>query len=314
MFSDHEVSPNVSIIIPSIGKQPLLAGLVEGLMGGTKTSIEIIISHSGDSAPSELDLNIVTVHQDSPLLASAARNRGAEVASGRYLFFIDDDNDVDPGVVDVLASLLDGDSAMTEVGPSMFYGSARNVVFSMGVSHRGWLGRTRTIKDWPANGAREIISEALPNAFMVRRSQFEAIGGFDEVSFPMDFEESDLAFRLRREHGGYLACTVDAKIWHHTPISIKQQLAAKSVARSYYSARNRPIFIARHLEVWRWLEYIAIGQFLAALSRCWGILFGENRSGHSRARVILAYVAGMLTGVLLSLREIGVRVRCKPMT
>lgn len=296
--------PRVSIIIPSVDRQPLLANLIKDLLDGTKENIEIIVSHSGVSRPSDLQDEVVLVHQRTRLLASAARNRGAALARGQYLFFIDDDNEVAPEVVDVLVSLLDTNPDLIEVGPSMFYAINREQVFCLGVSHRGKLSRTQTILALPADGTREIISEVLPNAFMVRRTQFEAIGGFDEISFPMDFEESDLAFRLRRKHGGYLACTIDARIWHHASISVTQQLAAKSLARSYYSARNRPIFIARHLGTRQLIEYVLVGQFLAALARLGGIVLGVNRTNHSRAVVCLAYVAGMIVGVPLSIREI----------
>jgi GT2 family glycosyltransferase len=308
MESDTGSAPKVSIVIPSIGHQPLLANLVQNLTEGTQTSVEVIVSHSGLSRPSNLEHRVLLVHQQSPLLVSAARNRGAEKARGEYLFFIDDDNDAAPGVVDVLVALLDKSPELVEVGPSMFYASDREKVFCLGASHHGKLGRTSWIVDLPTDGTREIVSEVLPNAFMVRRSEFEAIGGFDEVSFPMDFEESDLAFRLRRRHGEYLACSVDAKIWHHAPLSLRQQLAAKSLARSYYSARNRPIFVARHLGTKQWIEYVIAGQFLAAASRLLGIVFGVNKTGHSRATICVAYIAGMVVGPFLSVRELAKRI------
>jgi len=296
--------PRVSVVIPTIGQQPLLPNLIADLKVGTHSDIEIIVSHSGNQDPPALDDDVFVVHQESPLLASAARNRGARRARGKYLFFIDDDNDVESGTVDVLASLLDKIPELVEVGPSMFYASDRNRVYCLGASHRGTLGMTRLFVVPPTDGSREIVSDALPNAFMVRRRDFELIGGFDEVTFPMEFEESDLAFRLRQRQGGYLACTLDAKVWHHAPTSTRQKLAAKSVARSYYSARNRPIFVARHLGILRWIEYLAVGQFLAAASRFWGIFRGSNGTGHSRFVVCISYVSGMVFGIFLSIREI----------
>jgi len=300
---DVSDTPKVSVVIPSIDDSPYLYRLTEDLFEGTRCNIEIIVSHSGTSYPYGLREDVVMVHQPSPLLASAARNRGALHAKGQYLFFIDDDNEVSTGVVDVLASLLDRSPNLVEVGPAMYYASERDRAFCFGVSHRRRFNRTHIIVQMPTDGSREIVSEALPNAFMVRRREFEAIGGFDEISFPMDFEESDLAFRLRRLRGGYLACALDAVIWHHAPVSVKQQFAAKSLARSYYSARNRPILIARHLGLKCWFEYVLVGQFPVALARLWGVMFGSNRTTSSRASLCAGYIAGMTVGVPLSIRE-----------
>jgi GT2 family glycosyltransferase len=219
------------------------------------------------------------------------------------LFFIDDDNSVEPGVVDVLASLLDKRPELIEVGPAMYYAADPVRVYCLGTSHRGMFSRTRWILQPPNDRAREIISDALPNAFMVRRCDFEAIEGFDEVAFPMDFEESDLAFRLRQRHGGYLACSLDTRIWHHALISARQRLAPKSVARSYYSGRNRPIFIARHLGAGQWTEFVLMGQFGAAVTKLWGVCFGPNETGRSRAIIGGAYLAGMVAGVFISIGE-----------
>jgi GT2 family glycosyltransferase len=238
------------------------------------------------------------------LLASAARNRGAEKAKGQYIFFIDDDNRVEAGVVDVLASLLDKQPQLVEVGPAMYYADDPERVYCLGASHHGLFGRTRWILQPPTDNSHQVKSDTLPNAFMVRRREFEGIGGFDEDYFPMEFEESDLAFRLREQYGGYVACSTEARIWHHAPLLVLDRLAAKSMARSYYSARNRPIFIARHFGIGQWIEFLFVGQFLAASTRLSGVCFGPNQTGRSQAAIVCAYMAGMVVGLLISVDEI----------
>lgn len=306
---DGNSFPKVSVVIPSIGKNPdILSRLVRDLVRPNSFVTEVIVSCSGERSVPEFGSGVTVLSSQVPLLASEARNRGARIARGEFIFFIDDDNEIERDTVETLYRLLESNQSLVEVGPSMFYGTERERVFCLGVSHRGRFSRTRTILDpQVTDGERVIESEALPNAFMVRRKQFEAIGGFDEKAFPMDFEESDLAFRLRERFGGRLVCSLDTKVWHFTPVSVRQQLAAKSLKRAYYSARNRPIFIARHLGFGPLLSYLFLGQFVAVASRAVGIFLAENHADASRPELFWAYLKGTVDGIPMALDQFRVK-------
>ncbi|MHB8395116.1 MAG: glycosyltransferase family 2 protein [Candidatus Dormibacteria bacterium] len=294
----------VSVVIPTIRTQPLLPAVLDGLLLSTRRQVEVIVSHSGRTPPQLARSDIVLLREERLLPASAARNRGAEVASGDYLFFLDDDNEVAEGAVDVLAEVLDGEENVIEVGPAMYYAADRDRVYCLGVTHGRLWNTTRWALAVPTGGSRLVASEALPNAFMVRRAQFEGIGGFDEASFPMDFEESDLAFRLRRQYGGRVVCSLDTRVWHHAPLSVRSRLAPKSVQRCFYSARNRPIFIARHRGWLPWALYILAGQWAALGSKLLGIGQTDTRRLGPRWRLAIVYVRGMGVGMIQSVREL----------
>lgn len=294
----------VSVIIPTIGRQPRLPPLIDALVSGTRRPIEVIVSHSGHPQLTLDRSDVLVLHHASRLLASAARNCGADRASGDYLFFLDDDNELAAGAVDVLARVLDDDAAVTEVGPAMFYAGDRGRVYSLGVTHGRFWNNTTWHAVPPRGGSRLVASDALPNAFMVRRRQFTGVGGFDEVAFPMDFEESDLAFRLRRRYGGRVVCSLDATVWHDAPLAMRSRLAPKSRARCFYSARNRPIFIARHCGWLPWIAYLAVGQWVAFGSKLVGIHQPEARRVGSRRVLTVVYARGMVAGAFRSVLEL----------
>ena len=154
---------SVSVVIPSIGRQVLLDQLLETIITGTESPAEIIVSHSGPSIPVVCSL-VRVVHSDEPLLASAARNRGAAQATGRYLLFVDDDNEVEPGFVDGLKQCLDRSADIAVLGPSMYYAGARDRICTVLVSCMGTV--------WVALGS------------LYRRSAPAAVS-YGQTPFPM---------------------------------------------------------------------------------------------------------------------------------
>jgi len=305
--------PAVSVVIPSIGPQILLDQLVRTIISGTKSRVEIIVSHSGPSIP-VVDAVVKVIHSDQPLLASAARNRGAAGASGRYLLFLDDDNEVERGLVDGLKQCLDREAGIAVLGPSMYYAADRERPYCFGVLHGTGLGRTQFLVSAELARGGLVWSDALPNAFMMRRDAFIQCGGFDERAFPMVFEESDLQYRLRRHTGGGVACYMGVRIWHHTPLGTRARLVPKTAARFYLLARNRPIFVARHLGVGRWVAYMVVGQFLFCAVRLGGVITNRTLPGVVRNQLVSEYLRGMVAGVLVSFVEVlgGPRQRKPP--
>ena len=299
---------SVSVVIPSIGRQVLLDQLLETIITGTESPAEIIVSHSGPSIPVVCSL-VRVVHSDEPLLASAARNRGAAQATGRYLLFVDDDNEVEPGFVDGLKQCLDRSADIAVLGPSMYYAGARDRPYCFGVMHGNGLGRTRFIVSKERARGGLVWSDALPNVFMMRRDAFVQCGGFDEHAFPMVFEESDLEYRVCRYIGGGVACYMGVRVWHHTPLRTRARLIPKTPTRFYLLARNRPIFVARHLGVAPWVAYMAVGQFLVCAVRLGGILTDRSAPPGARRRLATEYVRGMAAGVVMSLVEVFRRSR-----
>ena len=145
----------------------------------------------------------------------AACNRGARATNREFLLFLNSDTVVEPGSVDALVAALDSDPRAAAVGPRLVNPDGtlqpsiqrlptlwRIVCESSGLAilagGRGpFRGHSATREDHSTARAVESVKGA---AFLVRRSAFEHVGGFDEGFF-LYAEESDLATRLR--HAGW---------------------------------------------------------------------------------------------------------------
>jgi GT2 family glycosyltransferase len=179
-----------SVIIPAYGPCPHLPALVRALLDGGELPGEIIVSHSGTRDPTSelavLSPVVRVLHDPGRLLGGAARNRGAAVAVGEWLAFIDADVRPWPGW---LASLL----ARAEGAPG------RMVVGSIGYATSGgywgvcnWLAEFSEAAPW--HPARLQVGGASCN-MILRVGDFRAAGGFPEDNHPG--EDTMLFSRLR---------------------------------------------------------------------------------------------------------------------
>lgn len=232
----------VSVIVPTRDRRAKLLRCVKSLFASEWSDLEVIIvdDASGYDVAADfqgLDRVRVLKNQTRALL-SASRNSGASVSKGRYLFFVDDDNEVDPRAISELVSILRSNSRAAVATP---------VIFRLEKPRQVW---TSVIQKGPLPGlyplgkavpSRPSITFSFHDAFMVRREAFREAGGFDARTFPITLGELDLAHRLEKR--GSLAVLVPAaKVWHdvapgHTNID---------PTRAFYLLRNRIILMKKY--------------------------------------------------------------------
>jgi GT2 family glycosyltransferase len=182
-----------------------------------------------------------------------ACNRGAALARGDALLFLNPDCTMPEGTVQRLRERLDGDPRIGLLGACV-----RNPDGTPARANRrrdpglrrtlmSMTGLARLEHRWPALAGVEVGSgdpsaaledvDAVSGALMLaRRAAFEAVGGFDEGYF-LHAEDLDLCRRLR-EAGWRVAIAGDVSATH----------AQGS------SSRHRPLFVARHKHqgLWRY--------------------------------------------------------------
>jgi GT2 family glycosyltransferase len=156
---------------------------------------------------------------------AAASNRGARASRAGHLLFLNPDTEVEPGAVDAMAALLDGRPDVGVVGPAVLNADGTPQVStgpfltlaSEWRQRRLVKGVARRDPEALRAAARQAGSEHEPDwvsgaCLMVRRSTFEAVGGFDERFFLYE-EDVDLCLRVRRA-GGRIVFTPAARIRH----------------------------------------------------------------------------------------------------
>jgi GT2 family glycosyltransferase len=159
---------------------------------------------------------------------STANNRAVHLAAEDYLFFLNPDTEIRTGTLETLVRRLERNPDIGAVGPAnlgpdgaLQYSCRSFPGYRTVLGHRySWLTRRFPNNPYSAEylqtnqghgEAREVdwISGA---AMMVRRTDFEAAGGFDEAFF-MYAEDVDLCYRLHQA-GRRIYYEPAAKIQH----------------------------------------------------------------------------------------------------
>lgn len=145
----------------------------------------------------------------------AGANQGAAAAVGDVLVFLNSDTVVLPGWLDALLAPF----ALSEVvaaGPRSNYVAGAQLVHPVPYSSPDGPLFEEFAARWTrayAGRCRQVL-ELIGFCLAVRRSAFEAVGGFDEGYGLGNFEDNDLCRKLARAGGQLLI--VDGAYVHHT--------------------------------------------------------------------------------------------------
>lgn len=296
MFMANErnsMKPMVSVVIPSVGRFQFLVQCLRSLtVRDVSMEVIVVAMEYADDQVDELRKMGATVHVcEKRIFVSEARNLGARIATGAHLLFLDDDNTVGQNAVEKLSRALSDWPEAAVVGPTMYYGDDSGAIWCAGVYRSRWIMRTHFQTTIPSPPPDRICSEDFPNCFMVRREEFEAVGGFDSENFPIHFEEADLAKRLCRYTGGQAFNIPTAAVWHHIEHDFSRRLHIKNEVSAYYVARNGWIYRKKYANTAQKLAYGFVGQWLWAGVTVLSILTA------SRTPIRTALIKGYLRGL-----------------
>lgn len=157
--------------------------------------------------------------------------RGAD-----YVWLINSDATVDAGALSALVREAEAHPKVGAVGSVLYEADQPNRVqlWGGGTVNLG-LGRAQHRM---AAGALDFISGA---SILLRRAALEEVGLFDQVTFFMYWEDTDLGFRLRKA-GWQLAVANDSCVWHKQSAS----LGKGSPLLDEYFTRSAFRFFKRH--------------------------------------------------------------------
>jgi len=191
--SCEAVFPEITVIVPVHDGAAHLKSCLESIMASVYPSYSCIVVNDGSgdetaSIAARFPTSIVTV-EGGPLGPAYARNRGAAVARGSILFFVDCDVAIAPRSVEQVSEIfrrhpeIDAIFGSYDADPAApgFISQYRNLLHYF--VHQN--GRSQASTFWAGCGA-------------IRKSVFRQIGGFDEKRFPQpSIEDIELGYRLR---------------------------------------------------------------------------------------------------------------------
>ncbi len=224
--------PRVSVIIVSYNSAARLPRCLASL-GGADEIIVVDNASSDGSADVAAKLGARVVESGANIGFGAGCNRGAAVAAGDHLLFLNPD-----------ASLTNGSLEALRQAARAYPDAA---AFGARLEGEGGAARLQFQSYLEAQTRRHAPASAMPRgeccvgflsgaALMVQRQAFEAVGGFDERIF-LYYEDDDLCYRLRRL-GRALIFVAEAEVVHAKGQSSRRTIAG-SYRRAFSMARSR---------------------------------------------------------------------------
>lgn len=186
-YGDDDVIPDIfcSIVIPTIGRATLKRAVESVREQQTKVALEVIVvNDSGkELAPEDWQQDTrVRIVQTRHVERSHARNRGAEIARGTYLLFLDDDDWLLPEAVELFATAARDDQVPWLLGDCRVIIGTGELVRTIHLSREGNCAIQAMAGEW------------FPLlAVCMRRTLFVTVGGFRPIP---PGEDRELASRL----------------------------------------------------------------------------------------------------------------------
>ncbi len=301
--------PAISIIIPTFNRAPMVCACVSALLASDFADFEIIVvddcspDDTGEQIAAKFaaDPRVKYTRNDHNSFQAVSRNNGAKLATGRYLFFLDDDNVPASNMLSESLACFARHERVGLVAPLCIHQRAgkENLVWTLGSDFNRWTSQP---KDYKANlPISELPEEPVdypttysPNAFMVPRAVYDEVGGI-WGPYTQIFEESDFGW-LICEHGYSAWITTRAKTDHYgflEPgcVPALRQLGIEKPYRTFCFARNRLRFARRHFS---FLQILSVTFIFAPLS---AVYYGWVAVKNHRFDIAWAYVKGTLCGI-----------------
>ena len=204
-------NPLVSIIIPHWNGIEILSECIDSLLKTNFESFEIIVVDNASSDGSQEWIksnhpNINLLENDQNHGYAGGCNRGAKIANGKYLIFLNNDTVQEPMWLDHLIQEIESHDDIAAIQPKILNYYNKNIFDYAGGSGgmmdifcypfaRGRLFLEQEEDTGQYNDARQCFW-ASGTAIMVKRDLFDAAGEFDEEFFA-HMEEIDLCWRLQ---------------------------------------------------------------------------------------------------------------------
>jgi hypothetical protein len=256
------IKPLISVVIPTYNRPDKLNRLLESLnnIEYPTDKLEIIVvddaSEKGiyDTVCRHFQ-EIIMIRNNEKRFLAGSRNIGVKYSKGELIFLVDDDNVLDCRCVNELVELMKSYERVGIAGPITYYLHEPKKILFAGVKRNLLTGRTIFVGKGEEDLGQyqyPIVSDDIPNAFMVRREIFDKIGFFDEERFPIHYDEADFGMRVR--HLGYKILIVPkAKIYHETPSTYRGRFQP---TRTYYAVRNKIVFHRKYLKTLQFITFL----------------------------------------------------------
>lgn len=238
MIMANAQAPLISVVMPSYNSADTIEASLRSVVAQTYPALEIIVVDDGSSdetvararaIPCERPIQVVAEGRNQG--APRARNRGAELAKGEFLAFLDSDDTWSPDKLDRQIQAM--------------LAAPETVLCYTQIRHDDHLGREIYTSEYERSGAlgadllaRNVVGST--SSVMIRRDAFFRVGGFDPGFTAC--QDWDLWVRLA-EAGPFACCAAPlTQLLHHrgTRISNNGRRRLKGYLQ-FYRRHLRPL-------------------------------------------------------------------------
>lgn len=243
---------SVSIITVNFNQSLVTEQLLQSIAStNTYPNIKIIVVDNGSNV-NDTEIwklkypGIDFIRSDVNLGFAGGNNLGVKQATGDYLFFVNNDTEFTPGLVQTLAEVLDNNPGVGMVSPKIMYFDEPAMIQYAGYTPMNYYtARNYTVGQFETDkGQYDNITGPTGYghgaAMMVRREAVEKAGTMAE-NFFLYFEEMDWCDRIRKA-GYQIWVDTRAIIFHKESVSVGKVSGLKE----YFMNRNRILFIRRN--------------------------------------------------------------------
>ncbi|HEY1466036.1 MAG TPA: glycosyltransferase family 2 protein [Acidimicrobiales bacterium] len=204
----------VAAVVVNFESGTALTECLRTLVAESPAEVVVVDNGSRDGSVARVPRDFPAVQVVVPgrnLGYGAAANRGAAASTAELILVCNSDLSIHPGALAALVAVLDQQPDVAVTGPLIRtptgdrYPSARQFPSLIDAGGHALLGLfipdNRFTRNYqrsdlvPAEAAPQRVDWVSGSCFLVRRSAFEAVGGFDEAYF-MYAEDVDLCWRL----------------------------------------------------------------------------------------------------------------------
>ena len=218
-------TPKVSIVIPVYNQFAYTYGCLESILKNTQdVSYQVIIGDdcSNDETAHMEDYvkNVIVLHNKSNLKFLLNCNNAAKYADGKYIFFLNNDTNVQKEWLSSLIETMESDQKYGMVGSKLVYPNGKlqeagGILWKDGSAWNFGNKGDPTASEYNYRKPVDYISGA---AIMIKKKLWNKIGGFDQRFVPAYCEDSDLAFEVRK-HGHEVIYDPFSVVVHYEGVS-----------------------------------------------------------------------------------------------
>jgi GT2 family glycosyltransferase len=248
--------PNLDVVVIHYNDSGSIDRLLDSVNGWTRPPRQTFVvdnsSNYVSSRPPAADVTVIDPGANVGYAAAANHGiRASRQDGAEFVLLLTQDAELERGAAANLLEVMNVDPEAAVVGPMLAYASAPSMVFSAGgaLTANGVVRHLNVGEDLPSRSGRQgaAIVDWLDGACMLLRvSDFDAVGGFDERYF-LYVEEVD--FQLRQRLAGKRILVSAEAVAQQEPGNY----------RLYFKYRNHTFFtrkFAADLKPWPWARML----------------------------------------------------------